>query len=117
MFLARLGNQVWAKLGLETPTRGPKTPTGLPIPELFSGPHSGTFFCTFFAAFPGNFANNVDPADPTKFVAFPGNSTNNVDKKPDLAFLAKQKKVPESPGLVGVFGPLVGGSGPSLAQT
>ena len=26
MFLARLGNQVWAKLCLEPPTRGPKTP-------------------------------------------------------------------------------------------
>ena len=62
---------------------------GLPIPELFSRLHSGTCFCTFLVACPGNSANNVDPADPTKFVAFPGNSTNNVDKNPDLAFLAK----------------------------
>ena len=44
---------------------------GLQIPELFSGPHSGTFFCTFFVAFRGNSPNNVDPADPTKFWAFP----------------------------------------------
>ena len=28
-----------------------------------------------------------------------------------------QKKVPKPPGLVGVLGPLVEGSGPSLAQT
>ena len=62
---------------------------GLPIPELFSGPHSGTFFCTKFAAFPGTSANNVDPADPTLFVAFPGTASNFVDKNPDLAFLAK----------------------------
>ena len=48
---------------------------GLQIPELFSGPHSGTFFCTFFVAFPGNSSNNVDPADQTLFVAFPGTST------------------------------------------
>ena len=73
---------------------------GLPIPELFSGPHSGTFFFTFFVAFLGNSSNNVDPADPTKFEAFPGNSTNNVDKKPDLAFLAKppQEKVSKPAG-------------------
>ena len=63
---------------------------GLPILERFSGPHSGTFFCKFFVAFPGNSSNHVDPADPTKFVAFPGNSTNNVDKKPDLAFRNRQ---------------------------
>ena len=31
--------------------------------------------------------------------------------------LGPEKKVPESAGLVGVFGPLVEGSGPSLAQT
>ena len=61
---------------------------GLQIPELFSGPHSGTFFCKFFVAFPGNSTNNVDPADPTKFVAFPGNATNYVGSNPDLAFLA-----------------------------
>ena len=82
MFLARLEKQVWAKLG-------PEPQPGLQIPELFSGPHSGTFFCTFFAAFPGNSTNNVDPADPTKFVAFPGNATNYVGSNPDLAFLAK----------------------------
>ena len=68
---------------------------------------SGFFFCKFFAAFPGNSTNNVDPADPTKFVAFPGNASNYVGSNPDLAFL---EKVPESAGLVG-------GSGPSLAQT
>ena len=62
---------------------------GLPIPELFSGPHSGTFFCTFFGVFPGNSSNNVDPADPTKFAAFPGNASNYVGSNPDLAFLAK----------------------------
>ena len=61
---------------------------GLPIPELFSGPHSGTFFCTKFAAFPRNSSNNVDPADPTKFAAFPGNASNYVGSNPDLAFLA-----------------------------
>ena len=62
---------------------------GLQIPELFSGPHSGTFFCTFFVAFPGNSSNNVDPADPTKFATFPGNASNYVGSNPDLAFLAK----------------------------
>ena len=62
---------------------------GLELPELFSGPHSGTFFCTKFAAFPGNCSNNVDPADQTKIVAFRRNVSNNVDKNPDLAFLAK----------------------------
>ena len=62
------------------PQPGARTPQpGLQVPELFSGPHSGTFFCTKFAAFPGKCSNNVDPADPTKFEAFPGNSTNNVD--------------------------------------
>ena len=51
-----------------------------PIPELF--------FCAFFAAFPGNSSNNVDPADPTKFAACPGNALNYVGSNPDLAFLA-----------------------------
>ena len=78
---------------------------GLQIPELFSGPHSGTFFWKFFAAFPGNSTNNVDPADPTKFVAFPGNASNYVGKFKN----GVQKKVPKSAGLVG-------DSGRSLAQ-
>ena len=108
---------------------------GLQIPELFSGPHSGTFFCTFFAAFPGNSSNNVDPADPTKFAAFPGNPTNNVDKNPDLAFLVSnflemrrktcrkkfrngaQKKVPESAGLAGRSRHRLGSPSHTLAQT
>ena len=76
---------------------------GLPIPELFSGPHSGTFSCTFFATFPENSANNVDPADPTKFVAFPGNAANFVgsagstlfEEFPGNATKNVQKKVPE----------------------
>ena len=77
--------------------------------ELFSGPHSGTFFCKFFVAFPGNSSNNADPDDPTKFVAFPENSANNADKNPDLAFsTGAQKKVPESAGLVGGPGPSLG---------
>ena len=45
---------------------------GLQIPELFSGPHSITFVCTFFAEEPGNAKNNVDPADPTVFHGVPG---------------------------------------------
>ena len=92
---------------------------GLPIPDFFSGPHSGTFFCKLFVAFPGNSSNNVDPADPTLFVAFPGTASNFVDKNPDLTnfWNGAQKKVPEPPGLVGGSGPLVGGLGPSLAQT
>ena len=111
---------------------------GLPIPELFSGPHSGTFFCKLFTAFPGNSWNFVDPADPTKFETFPGNSTNNVDKKPDLAFLGRnfrnflemrrktcrnkfrngaQKKVPESAGLAGTSRPRLASPGHVLVQT
>ena len=72
MFWGRLENQVWAKLGPEPPTRGrepepPTRPAG-----------SGTFPASFFAAFPGNSRNNVDPADPAIFFAFPGNAINNV---------------------------------------
>ena len=87
---------------------------GPQIPELFSGPHSGTFFCKVFVAFPGNSSNNVDPADPTKFVTFPEKSTKNVDKKPDLAFLAK---VPESAGLAGRSRPRLASPSNVLAQT
>ena len=48
MFLARLENQVWAKLGPEPPTRGPEPQQvpGLflgPIPELFSARFSTHF--------------------------------------------------------------------------
>ena len=63
----------WPEHGLERQDEAWTSQPGLPIPELFSGPHSGTFFCTKFAAFPGNCSNNVDPADPTKSEAFPGN--------------------------------------------
>ena len=82
--------EIWSqpKHGLERQDEAWTSQPGLPIPELFSEPHSGTFFCAKFAAFPGNCSNNVDPADPTKFEAFPGNSSNNVDQNPDLAFLA-----------------------------
>ena len=96
MFLVQLENQVWAKLGPDPPPGAWNPQQGLQVPELFSGPHSGTFFCTFFVTFPGNSSNNVDPTDPTKFDAFPGTAINNVDQNPDLAFLAK-----ESAGLVG----------------
>ena len=65
MFSAQLENQVWVKLGPERPGRGQESPSRPAV--------SGTFFCTFFVAFPGNSSNNVDPADPTLFVAFPGN--------------------------------------------
>ena len=80
-----------------------KPQPGLQIPELFSGPHFGTFFCTFFVAFPGNSSNNVDPADPTLFETFPGNATNNVGSAGSTLFEEilgnatrnVQKKVPE----------------------
>ena len=81
--------EIWSgpEHGLESQDEAWTSQPGLQIPELFWGPHSGTFSCKFFAAFPGNSSNNVNPADPTKFVAFPEFSTDNVDKKPDLAFL------------------------------
>ena len=43
-------------------TRSPQP--GLQIPELFSGPHSGTFFCALFVAFPGNATENVQKKVP-----------------------------------------------------
>ena len=63
------------------PRLGPDPQPGLQIPELFSGPHSGTFFCTFFTAFPGNAKNSVGSAGSTLFFAFPGNAANHLQKK------------------------------------
>ena len=85
--------EIWSgpKHGLERQDEPGHPQPGLPIPELFSGPHSGTFFCTKFAAFPGTSSNNVDPADPTLFVAFPGTASNFVDnfRAPSWGFQAK----------------------------
>ena len=78
-----LENQGWAKTWLGSPNQACR------LRFFFLGPIPELFFCTFFARFPGNPSNYVDPNDPKKFDAFPGNSTNNVDKNPDLAFLAK----------------------------
>ena len=96
LFLARLENQVRAKLGPEPPKQACR------CRNFFLGPIPELFFCQCFVVFPGSSKNNVDPADPTLFFAFPGNARNYVGSNPDLAFQnGAQKKVPESAGLVG----------------
>ena len=86
-----------------------KPQPGLQISELFSGPHSGTFFYAFFAVFPGNAKNNVDARNAksgfelTYFEAFPGNAKNNVGSAGSTLFFdflqmrqkSSKKKVPK----------------------
>ena len=88
MFLARLENQVWAKLGPEPPTRPADSGTFFwtPFWNFFlhvvrpRNAKSG-FEPTKFVAFPGNATNFVGSAGSTLFVEFPGNATKNLQKK------------------------------------
>ena len=73
MFLAQLGNPVWAKLGPEPSARPADSGT------FVWAPFRHFFSASCFAACPGNPTNNVDPADPTLFFAFLGNPKNNVE--------------------------------------
>ena len=67
MFLARLENQVWAKLGPDPPTRPAGSGTSLWAPFWI-------FFRLVFRRISRKCQKYVDPADPTIFLAFPGNA-------------------------------------------
>ena len=92
--------------------------TSLDILELFSGPHSGTFFYALFVAFPGTAKNQiifgvswkcqkyVRSAGSTLFSAFPGNATKHEQKKV-LEGAQKNRNIQD----------LLGVPGQALAQT
>ena len=112
MFLARLENQVWAKLGPEPPTRPAD---------------SGTFF---LAPFRNYSSGRLSRHNFMHFLELRKIMSGQQGRHCFSQFLemrrktfrkkfrnGAQKKVPESAGLVGGSGSLVGGSGPTLAQT
>ena len=116
MFWARLENQVLygPNLARNPQSSAWKPQPGLQIPELFSGPHSGTFFCTKFVAFPGMPSLVFCRHYFVKFLEMQKIMLGQLGRHYFRHFLemrriscrkkfrnGAQKKVPESAGLVG----------------